>query len=78
MTLSPYPASSNTLNLKSQTTSRTSTHRSHHGKRDSMVSVSSDFSTSTAKSHKDYLDSLVAPTHEMVEHISEAQEQKEE
>lgn len=43
-----------------------------------MVSVSSDFSTSTAKSHKDYLDSLVAPTHEMVEHISEAQEQKEE
>jgi len=45
-----------------------------HNKRDSKVSVATN---SSAKSHQEYLDSLVTPTHEMVERINSLQEQKE-
>lgn len=49
--------------------------RPHHRRHDSKVSVDSN---SSRKSHREYLDSLVAPTQEMVERISEVQERKEE
>jgi hypothetical protein len=45
-----------------------------HSQRDSKVSVATN---SSVKSHKEYLDSLQTPTHEMVERISSIQEKKE-
>lgn len=50
----------------------------HHCRHGSRVSINSKFSESSQRSHKEYLDSLVVPTHEMVEHINEVQERKEE
>lgn len=49
---------------------------SHHSKRhDSKFSVST---ADSVRSHKEYLDSLEVPTLDMVEHIAEIQERKEE
>lgn len=68
-TLSPNPNPSSTpADIASQSLSK------KHSKRDSRVSVATN---SSVKSHKEYLDSLVTPTHEMVERISSVQEQKE-
>lgn len=45
-----------------------------HSKQDSKVSVAT---SSSVRSHKEYLDSLQTPTHDMVERISSIQEKKE-
>jgi len=51
---------------------------SHHAKHDSNVSVGTRDSTTSTRSHKEYLDSLVPPTQEVLQQIATAQEHKEE
>jgi hypothetical protein len=68
LTSSPLPNPNAELSIASQNLSK------KHSKRDSKASVATN---SSVKSHKEYLDSLVTPTHEMVERISSLQEQKE-
>ncbi|TVY49810.1 IQ domain-containing protein [Lachnellula occidentalis] len=55
----------------SATTTSITTSLSRHSRSDSKFSISS------AKSHREYIDSLMTPTRDMVEHISEVQQKKE-
>jgi hypothetical protein len=64
----PNPSSTANLTIPSRDLSK------KHSKQDSEVSVATN---SSVKSHKEYLDSLPTPTHDMVERITSIQEQKE-
>lgn len=50
---------------------------SHHSRGDSRVSIASKPSFKSNQSHQHYLDSLLCPTQDMVEQISEVQRRKE-
>jgi hypothetical protein len=66
--LNPNPSTKPAPNISSRDLSK------KHSKQDSKVSVSTN---SSVKSHKEYLDSLKTPTHDMVERIASIQEKKE-
>ncbi len=67
-TSNPNFSSNANLNIPSRELSK------KHSKQDSKVSVAT---SSSVKSHKEYLNSLQTPTHDMVERISSIQEKKE-
>src|ERR1700712_2034722 len=64
----PNTSSNADLNISSRNLSK------KHNKRDSKISVATN---SSVKNHREYLDSLQTPTHDMVERISSIQEKKE-
>lgn len=53
------------------------TNESHRSRRDSKISIATKHSVKSNRSHQEYLDSLVCPTQDMVDRISEVQEKKE-
>lgn len=64
--------------LSAHTGLENSHHRHHHHRHDSKVSVNTEHSSkSQREAHKEYLDSLPVPSHEMSERIAEVQEHNE-